>query len=105
MKNKSVSTFPWWFYLLIKYQIASEDNYFIYEICKLSIVKMVLYRDAQDTDLARYPAGRILDIRKGYRLSGKAGNRISGRIFHSKYKCLLKYEINKETNFYESFLF
>jgi hypothetical protein len=44
---------------------------------------MIYGRDAPDTDLAEYPA------------NPKAGYRISCRIFCSKFKCLLKYEIEK----------
>jgi hypothetical protein len=43
-------------------------------------------RDAPETDFAGYPAGRI---------SGQSKTRISGWIFISTFKCLVKYVINK----------
>jgi hypothetical protein len=46
------------------------------------------------------------DIRSaGYPANLKAGFRISGRIYNSTFKCLEKYEINKDIRFIEGFLF
>jgi hypothetical protein len=61
--------------------IQRPDMYEIYIIINKG-------RDASDTDLDGYPAYP----KAGYRISG----RISGRIFRSKLKCLLKYEILKQ---------
>jgi hypothetical protein len=38
------------------------------------------------------------NLKAGHQISGEAGYRKSGRILGSKFKCLLKYEINKKTD-------
>jgi hypothetical protein len=63
-----------------------------------------LTRDAQDTDFAGYPA----NLKAGYRIFGQisGGSRIQDTrpdIYHT-FKCLLKYEINKDLGFFEDFL-
>jgi hypothetical protein len=60
-------------------------------------------RDAPDTDLAVYPANPKAEYR--YRIKrliqkSDTGYRYpSGRIFPSKFKCLLRYEITRKQNF------
>jgi hypothetical protein len=60
-----------------------------------------MHRIGTGTNLTGYPD----NPKAGYRTSGEAGNLISVRIFCSKFKCLLKNDINKEARFHESFFF
>jgi hypothetical protein len=51
-----------------------------------------LIRDAPDTEFAGYPAS----LKSGYRISGASRIPDIRRNVNSKFKCLVKYEINKD---------
>jgi hypothetical protein len=61
---------------------------------------IIIFRDAPDTDLAGYPKAGYSTPKAGRRISGDAGYPAG-----SKFKCLLNYEINKETRLHDRFLF